>query len=48
MIVTVEPISSAPDTPPTSQLGIELESTVVDLKIIETVMPNYEADRQPA
>jgi hypothetical protein len=29
-------------------MSVELGSTVVDLKIIEMVLPNYEADRQPA
>jgi hypothetical protein len=29
-------------------ISVELGSTVVDLKIIEMVLPNYEADRQPA
>jgi hypothetical protein len=37
-----------PELDATSDMSAELESTVVDLKIIETVMPNYEADRQPA
>ncbi len=32
----------------TNGMSAELESTVVDLKIIETVMPNYEADRKLA
>jgi hypothetical protein len=29
-------------------MSVEFGSTVVDLKIIEMVLPNYEADRQPA
>jgi hypothetical protein len=29
-------------------MSAELESSVVDLKIIEMAMPNYEVDRQPA
>ena len=41
-----EPIS--PELDVTSDMSAELESTVVDLKIIETAMPNYEADRQLA
>jgi hypothetical protein len=41
-----EPIS--PELDVTSDMSAELESSVVDLKIIETAMPNYEADRQLA
>jgi hypothetical protein len=41
-----EPICPELDT--TNDMSAELESTVVDLKIIEKVMPNYEADRQLA
>jgi hypothetical protein len=41
-----EPIRPEPDA--TNDISAKLESTVVDIKIIETVMPNYEADRQLA
>jgi hypothetical protein len=41
-----EPI--CPELDASNDMSDELESTVVDLKIIETVMPNYEADRQLA
>jgi hypothetical protein len=41
-----EPI--CPELDSTNDMSAELESTVVDLKIIEKVMPNYEADRQLA
>jgi hypothetical protein len=41
-----EPIS--PEMDATNDMSAELESTVVDLKLIETAMPNYEADRQLA
>jgi hypothetical protein len=39
-----EPISLELDA--TSDMSAELESTVVDLKMIDTAMPDYEADRQ--
>jgi hypothetical protein len=41
-----EPIS--PEMDATNDMSAELESTIVDLKLIETAMPNYEADRQLA
>jgi hypothetical protein len=41
-----EPIR--PELDATNDMSAELESTVVDIKIIETVMPDYEADRQLA
>lgn len=41
-----EPIS--PEMDATNDMSAELESTVVDLRMIETAMPNYEADRQLA
>lgn len=41
-----EPIS--PELDATNDMSAELESTVVDLKMIETAMPDYEADRQLA
>ena len=41
-----EPIS--PELDATNDMSAEFESTVVDLKMIETAMPDYEADRQLA
>ena len=38
-----EPIS--PELDATNDMSAEFESTVVDLKMIETAMPDYEADR---
>ena len=41
-----EPIS--PELDASNDMSAEFESTVVDLKMIETAMPDYEADRQLA
>jgi hypothetical protein len=46
--VLAEHEPNCPELDATNDMTPESESTVVDLKIIEIVMPNYEADRQPA
>jgi hypothetical protein len=46
--VLAEHESISPELDADDDMSVELGSTVVDLKIIEMVLPNYEADRQPA
>jgi hypothetical protein len=46
--VLAEHESICPELDADDDMSVELGSTVVDLKIIEMVLPNYEADRQPA
>ncbi len=46
--VLAEHESILPELDAVDDMSAELESTVVDLKIIEMAMPNYEVDRQPA
>jgi urocanate hydratase len=46
--VLAEHESILPELDAVDDMSAELESSVVDLKIIEMAMPNYEVDRQPA
>jgi hypothetical protein len=46
--VLAEQESILPELDAVDDMSAELGSTVVDLKIIEMAMPNYEVDRQPA
>jgi hypothetical protein len=46
--VLAEHESILPELDAVDDMSAELGSTVVDLKIIEMAMPNYEVDRQPA
>jgi chromosome segregation ATPase len=46
--VPAEHESILPELDAVDDMSAELESSVVDLKIIEMAMPNYEVDRQPA
>ena len=46
--VLAEHESISPELDATNDMSAEFESTVVDLKIIQTAMPDYEADRQLA
>jgi hypothetical protein len=46
--VLAEHESIPPELDADHEMPVEVGSTVVDLKIIEMVLPNYEADRQPA
>ncbi len=46
--VLAEHESISPELDATNDMSAEFESTVVDLKMIETAMPDYEADRQLA
>ena len=46
--VLAEHAPISPELDATNDMSAEFESTVVDLKMIETAMPDYEADRQLA